>query len=505
LEKDETKIFEYMAVHVKDFFASADLFGMYQTIRPINVSASQSSLPKLIKAWLAFLCGDNVTLGPIMKILDDMDIEDVHEYSMLCSLKAISGWNASMIERVQYASLSVDVLHKEDRSFYMANAQLTYGQMLASQDKFRKSAEAFAKAYDLFDFNKMQFPAVVARVNELLNRCKLGEFKSVIDICQNLLIMSAQFNTEEENVWDILHLPLGVCYYEMNKPHLAIKHLLMAMDNIERLKLFHMHGLIEITLFKAYYSLHDRVSMEKIYLDAEAIYEPMHDRMGKIILSMFYLLMYAEKDNSVTQFNIQQLEMVYETLAENTPSIVMQMLVFVKSKGLSHTITRQDINKHLEKLRYIGIIPELHLFLVLNANLHQHENNDILAISHLQEAIKMYTEFGVSAAFNFASEPVLGHLKTLDERLWQYFVKEDSVEDTLSEGRLLSNREKEIMQLIAMGKTNKEVGDLLFIGVGTVKWHINHIFSKLQVSNRVQAIEKAKALGEISNLVSLKT
>lgn len=503
--EDYPKLFDYMEENIERFFSFANISEMYQNIRPINVSTSKSPIPKLIKAWLAFLCGDNVVLSSVMKTLNEAELKDAHEYSLFCSLKAISGWNASLNEREQYACLSVDILPKEDKSFYMANAQLTYGQMLSSQDKFRKAAEAFAIAYDLFDYNDMQFPAVVARVNELLNRSKLGEFRSVIDICQNLLIMSAQFNTEKENIWDVLHLPLGICYYELNRPHLAINHLMQAKENIERLKLFHMHGLIEIYLFKAYHSLHDRASMEKTYADSLAIYEPMHDRMGKIILSSFFLLLDPDKNDSLTQYNIQQLEEIYETFKENTPSLAMQVLVILKSRGLSQIITRKEINNHLEKLRYIGIIPDLHLFLVLNANLHQYENNEAMAISNLQEAVAMHKEFGVSAAFNFISEPMLAHLKKLDGKLWSVFASEKDAENMMEEGQLLSGREKEIMLLIAKGKTNKEVGDLLFIGVGTVKWHINHIFSKLQVSNRVQAIEKAKAIGEISNLISYKS
>jgi LuxR family maltose regulon positive regulatory protein len=53
------------------------------------------------------------------------------------------------------------------------------------------------------------------------------------------------------------------------------------------------------------------------------------------------------------------------------------------------------------------------------------------------------------------------------------------------------------MLLIAQGKNNKEISDILFISLGTVKWHINHIFSKFDVANRVMAIEKAKKLNEI--------
>ncbi|GAA4710630.1 response regulator [Brevibacillus fulvus] len=51
---------------------------------------------------------------------------------------------------------------------------------------------------------------------------------------------------------------------------------------------------------------------------------------------------------------------------------------------------------------------------------------------------------------------------------------------------LLTPREKEILQLVANGHTNKEISSQLHIAENTVKNHIKHILEKLQLSNRVQ-------------------
>jgi predicted ATPase/DNA-binding CsgD family transcriptional regulator len=56
----------------------------------------------------------------------------------------------------------------------------------------------------------------------------------------------------------------------------------------------------------------------------------------------------------------------------------------------------------------------------------------------------------------------------------------------------LSVREMEVLQLIAAGYSNQEIADRLFIGVSTVKKHINHIFDKLEVKNRTQAVAYAR-------------
>lgn len=52
----------------------------------------------------------------------------------------------------------------------------------------------------------------------------------------------------------------------------------------------------------------------------------------------------------------------------------------------------------------------------------------------------------------------------------------------------LSARELEILAQIKLGKTNKDIAKSLNIAVGTVKLHVNSIFRKLGVSNRLQAV-----------------
>lgn len=56
----------------------------------------------------------------------------------------------------------------------------------------------------------------------------------------------------------------------------------------------------------------------------------------------------------------------------------------------------------------------------------------------------------------------------------------------------LSEREQEIIQLIALGHTNKEVSSTLFIAEGTVKQHMNTIFKKMHVRNRIELLNALK-------------
>ena len=59
----------------------------------------------------------------------------------------------------------------------------------------------------------------------------------------------------------------------------------------------------------------------------------------------------------------------------------------------------------------------------------------------------------------------------------------------------LSDREREVLLLLAQGASNKEIADRLVISEGTVKNHVSSILGKLQAENRTQAAELARRYG----------
>jgi DNA-binding NarL/FixJ family response regulator len=63
--------------------------------------------------------------------------------------------------------------------------------------------------------------------------------------------------------------------------------------------------------------------------------------------------------------------------------------------------------------------------------------------------------------------------------------------------KTLTEREREVFELIAQGRSNSEIADGLFLTEGTVKTHVKHIFDKLEVHDRTQAVILAYELGVV--------
>jgi DNA-binding NarL/FixJ family response regulator len=86
---------------------------------------------------------------------------------------------------------------------------------------------------------------------------------------------------------------------------------------------------------------------------------------------------------------------------------------------------------------------------------------------------------------------------SIARRLVQYFASHAAVPTQESRTAFpgLTDREREILDLIAAGHTNQEIASQLFLSLKTVRNYVSSILTKLQVSDRAQAIVRAREAG----------
>ena len=129
------------------------------------------------------------------------------------------------------------------------------------------------------------------------------------------------------------------------------------------------------------------------------------------------------------------------------------------------------------------------------------------ALADLREALKLGEAGAFIRIFVDEGEPVLrllGSLRAQTRSSLPYVGTLLTAFGTAQEGQValpsqalvepLSERELEILQLIAEGLSNREIGQRLFLSLPTVKWHSSNIYGKLGVKNRTTAVAKAREL-----------
>ena len=107
----------------------------------------------------------------------------------------------------------------------------------------------------------------------------------------------------------------------------------------------------------------------------------------------------------------------------------------------------------------------------------------------------VFTAVGVYAGLRLTRPKVVEVVREVEVRV------PAPAEFVLNEQKLrelgLTQREHEILGLIAEGLSNREIGERLFVSENTVKTHSSRLFEKMSVSRRTQAVQKGKELGLI--------
>jgi LuxR family maltose regulon positive regulatory protein len=157
--------------------------------------------------------------------------------------------------------------------------------------------------------------------------------------------------------------------------------------------------------------------------------------------------------------------------------------------------------------------------LLVQALAHQAQGNLPLAMASLEQALVLAEPEGYVRIFMDEGEPMRslisdfrsqiisqsgghGHqLLSYLNKLLAAFAQPEAITHSTTADRKsemvepLSQRELEVLRLIAQGLSNREIGERLFLALSTVKGHARIIFDKLQVQNRTEAVARARELG----------
>jgi two-component system, NarL family, response regulator LiaR len=154
-------------------------------------------------------------------------------------------------------------------------------------------------------------------------------------------------------------------------------------------------------------------------------------------------------------------------------------------------ILRTFLSNHRHTILY-GILMALLLFLLKWLELRLLIINYVIEI-YIGFIAIIFTALGVWLALKLARPKTIVVEKEIYRNSPGDFILNEKEIETLG----LSKREMEVLELMAEGLSNQEIGERLFVSLNTVKTHTSNVFVKLDVKRRTQAVEKAKRLSLI--------
>jgi NarL family two-component system response regulator LiaR len=165
-------------------------------------------------------------------------------------------------------------------------------------------------------------------------------------------------------------------------------------------------------------------------------------------------------------------EQAIQLVREHIPDVVLMDLVMPGMDGVEATRRVKDISPRTQIIVLTSYHQDEHIFPALQAGAISYLLKDVKA-GELVEAIRR-------AALSEA---------TLHPRIAARVIKEfrSGTVDKSSPFSILTEREMEVLKLIAKGHTNTKISEELVITVGTVKGHVSNILSKLHLADRTQA------------------
>jgi LuxR family maltose regulon positive regulatory protein len=128
---------------------------------------------------------------------------------------------------------------------------------------------------------------------------------------------------------------------------------------------------------------------------------------------------------------------------------------------------------------------------------------DALALAETSGFIRLFVDEGRPMVLLLSAARALGMMPDYIEKVLSAFVTEEQQRDDASSEsppdqpllEPLSQRELEVLHLMAQGLSNQEMSERLFLALDTVKGHNRKIFGKLQVQRRTEAVARARELG----------
>lgn len=425
-------------------------------------------------------------------------------------IAAFRGETGLMIEQAQ---AGLNALANDPQAVWRSSAHILMGDSFAFRDDLLRAAQSYRAAEEEARCSKNQFFILFAQTKLLFILLRQGRLRQVAERCHVLLEHLQEIQQERSPRAGALHALLS-------EVHLAQS----ALEDA----LFHARCGYELGRYESNIAIASftRMAMAKVYF-ANGDFAGLQQMLRELlrIESQNDLPVWTRKDLATLRFQLalsqnrltdasEQLDMLCDclpqysfheeilisllrarlALAEGQPAVSIDLI----------TSVQDELNQSgCLRLRIEAMILQAQSYAAIGQTAHAAKSLcGALELAIEDDFLRIFVEAGPTLVMLLSA--VMKGDGVLNPKIYSFAKRvllalPASIQPVVSDAPLemvepLSERELEILALIAAGLTNKEIGNRLYLTERTVKWHASNLYRKMSVENRTAALKRAREL-----------
>jgi len=459
------------------------------------------------KGFVLFLTGPHQEALPYADAAEKHISPDTPEplYGKFLSLKAhVALCEGRSDECIRYSYDALENLSEQD--IFIRHLTLNIlGQLLEMRSDVASAVDIYRQAYESGWRSGDYVGSLVVFTNLVFSLNELGRRLEAVTLCEQAIADRKTHSKKGAPFLDAIYLPWSLLLYEANKLNLAMEYAQRAID------------------------LLTAVNFPLGILWAEYILALIHKANGDLAPARDLILRGGQLTTQLGREQVQgqwftaleaQIELEGGNLSravqwaeklkytpQDIPHLWSEYPYFTYIRILLAQNKNEDAQMVLEKMESQaaeqGRFRKLITIHLLQAITLDKINNTSQAVNQLERALELAVPERYYRAFLDEGEAIAQLLPAarqtapsfVDELLLNFRTPHHPTREVEWLIDPLTEREQEILRLVARGMSNREIAEALFVTLGTIKKHLNNIFSKLSVKSRTQAITRGRELG----------
>ncbi len=423
---------------------------------------------------------------------------------------------------IPYAHQALEHLPEEDHTWRSMTA-LTLGDVYGFKGDMTAAYAARIEAYNVCKASGDTYYAMLASMKLAITLRSQGQLQQVIALCRQQIQLANECGLSTSPLKGLLLAILGEVLVELDDRDQALHQVILGVEMTERGVDVTFIGWAYMCLMRIKFSRGEFADVEEILQKMENIAQESNvppwimNQMGtwqtRVWLAQGKLEAASqwarEHELDINEDPKLPHDMNFFLLFDY---VLLARILMAQNRWGEATALLQQLLKAAEAGGRISNVIEI---LILQALVMQAEGDTPVAMATLQRALALAEPEGFIRAFVDEGPPMArllyeamtcGIAPDYARRLLAAFpdaepeptapAKSQASQSDLIEP--LSDRELEVLQLIAEGLTNPEIARQLYLSLNTIKSHTRNIYGKLGVHNRTQAVARAQALGILS-------